>query len=59
VIGTGKTTKPSITVGNTDLVGYELYQNNEHDLTYMRDWSQHSDKTISLLKAKKQLNFYP
>jgi len=58
IIGTGKTTKPSVTVGNIELDEFELYSCDEFDETYRRDWQQHPKLTISLLKSRKQLMFY-
>jgi len=59
IIGTGKTAKPLITVGNIDVTSYEVYQNDINDFTYTRDWQHDSEKSISLLKCEKPLNFYP
>jgi len=58
VIGTGKTTKPSVTVGNIELEEFELYECNEYDSTYKRDWQQHPKLSVSLLKSKKELLYY-
>lgn len=38
VIGTGKITKPKITVSNIDVINYTLYQNDHLDHTYTREW---------------------
>ena len=47
-----------MTVSNFELDDYELYECNEYDETYKRDWQQHPKLTISLLKCKKQLKYY-
>ena len=58
VIGTGKTTKPLVTLGTIVLDEYELYSCNKNDETYKQDWQQHSDMSISLLKSNRELQFY-
>jgi hypothetical protein len=45
-------------VGTLDLDGFEIYQCNKDDDSYKRNWQQHPQKTIALLKSKKRLDNY-
>jgi hypothetical protein len=43
VIGTGKSIKPLITVGNIDVNNFKLYEFNETDDTYKHNWQQYPE----------------
>jgi hypothetical protein len=58
VIGTGKTTKPIVSLKQIELQGFKLYACNENDDSYKRNWQQHPEHSIALLKATHPLEYY-
>ena len=58
VIGTGKITKSDITTNSINLKDYALYECNKKDDTYKHNWQQHPERTITLLKQTRPLQYY-
>jgi hypothetical protein len=57
-IATGKITTPAVTVGIINVDDYELYQSCDADYTYKRNWQQHPNHSIAILKSKKEIEYY-